>query len=156
MLKMSKLADYGTVVLTAIARAPQNLQSAAELAATLRVPAPTVAKVLKILTREGLVVSVRGAKGGYLLARPADEISIAEIVNAMEGPLGMTECCTTPGLCAQEGGCPTRANWQWVNQLILQTLERVTLAHMLAPAPGTVDVSALKPARGRKRAATLH
>jgi FeS assembly SUF system regulator len=156
MLKMSKLADYGTVILTAIARTPQHLQSAAELAAALRVPAPTVSKVLKILTREGLVVSVRGAKGGYLLSRPATEISIAEIVKAMEGPIGMTECCTVPGLCTHEHGCPARANWQWVNRMVLQTLEQVTLAHMLAPPAEAIDTSALKQDRRRKRATTLH
>src|SRR3990167_3620703 len=91
-LEMSKLADYGTVILTTMVHAPERVQSAAELAAAIHVPVPTVSKILKILAREGLLLSVRGAKGGYLLSRAPEQISIAEVINAMDGPIGMTEC----------------------------------------------------------------
>ena len=81
-------------------------------------------------TRRELLQSVRGARGGYRLARPPERISIADVIEALEGPFGMTECSVVEGLCAQEGNCPIRANWQQVNQLIRQRLAQVTLADM--------------------------
>ncbi|HTN65091.1 MAG TPA: SUF system Fe-S cluster assembly regulator [Burkholderiaceae bacterium] len=141
MLRMSKLADYGTVILTTMLLQPERIQSAAEIAAGVRVPLPTVSKILKILTREGLVTSLRGSRGGYALARPADQISMAEIIEAMDGPIGMTECSITPGLCIQEDGCPVRANWQRVNQIVLHALREVTLDQMVQPVAGAVQIS---------------
>ena len=118
MLRLSKMADYGTVVMTTMIREPERSRSAAEISAAIHVPVPTVSKILKILARGGLVVSLRGAKGGYMLARPAGEISLVDIINVMDGPIGMTECSVTPGLCAQEAGCLVRANWQRINTAI--------------------------------------
>lgn len=141
MLRMSKLADYGTVILTTMLLHPERIQSAAEIAANIRVPLPTVSKILKILTREGLVVSLRGSRGGYTLARPADQISMAQVIEAMDGPIGMTECSITPGLCVQEQGCPVRANWQRVNQIVLHALREVTLDQMVHPVAATVPLS---------------
>ncbi len=140
MLRMSKMADYGTVILTTMLRQPERIQSAAEIAADIRVPAPTVSKILKILTREGLVVSLRGSHGGYILARPADRISMAQIIEAMDGPIGMTECSITPGLCSQEPSCPVRANWQQVNRIVLQALQQVTLDQMVQPMTDPVNI----------------
>jgi FeS assembly SUF system regulator len=144
MLRMSKLADYGTVILTTMVREPQRIQSAAEIAARIHVAIPTVSKILKILTSGGLVTSMRGARGGYLLARSPAQISVAQIIEVMDGPIGMTECSITPGLCTQESECPVRANWQKVNQVVLQALQQVSLAQMVQPvAAGTVDISGL-------------
>jgi FeS assembly SUF system regulator len=144
MMRMSKLADYGTVILTTMVREPGRVQSAAEIASRIRVAAPTVSKILKILTSGGLVVSLRGAKGGYLLARSPAQISVAQIIEVMDGPIGMTECSITPGLCMQESDCPVRANWQKVNQVVLQALQQVSLAQMIQPvAAATVDISGL-------------
>jgi len=147
MLRMSKLADYGTVILTTMLREPERARSAGEIAAVIRVPATTVSKILKILAREGLVVSLRGAKGGYALARPSNEISMAEVIEAMDGPIGVTECSITPGLCSQEKGCPVRANWQRVNRIVLQSLQQITLDQMIQPVAETVDVSSLRKRR---------
>lgn len=133
MLRLSKMADYGTVVLTAMVREPDRSRSAAEIAATVRVPVPTVSKILKILARGGLVTSLRGAKGGYLLSRPADRISMAEIIHVMDGPIGMTECSVTPGLCIQETGCAVRANWQRINTAVIGVLQGITLDQMVQP-----------------------
>lgn len=154
MLKMSKLADYGTVILSTMVRQPEQVQSAADVAAIVHVPVPTVSKILKMLAREGLVISLRGARGGYLLARPPSQISIAQIIGAMDGPIGMTECSITPGLCMQESGCPVRANWQRVNRVVLQALQQVTLEHMMQPVAEPVDISGIQPTRpSRKKAA---
>lgn len=144
MLRMSKMADYGTLILTTMVREPERIQSAAEIAALIRVPAPTVSKIMKILTREGLVVSLRGARGGYALSRQPSQISISQIIQAMDGPIGMTECSITPGLCTQESDCPVRANWQRVNRVVLHALDQVSLEQMIQPVPETVDVSALR------------
>jgi FeS assembly SUF system regulator len=145
MLRMSKLADYGSVILTTMVREPQRIQSAMEIAAAIHVPVPTVSKVLKILTREGLVLSLRGAKGGYQLSRPPSQISMAEVIQAMDGPIGMTECSITPGLCTQESDCAVRANWQRINLIVLQSLEKVTLDQMIHPVTKTVEFRAQRP-----------
>ncbi len=152
MLRMSKLADYGTVVMTAMAREPEAVHSAASLSARLGIAAPTVSKILKILTREGLVASTRGAHGGYRLPRPAAHISMAEIIHAMDGPIGMTECSSIPGLCSQERRCTVRDNWMRVNAIVLQVLRGITLEQMTQPAHGTVKVQSIGGRRARATA----
>lgn len=130
MFRMSKLTDYGTVVMTYLAQQPGQVCSANEIADGTRVAMPTVSKVLKALARELLVVSRRGAKGGYTLARPPQAISMAQIITAMEGPIGLTECSSMPGICSHESCCSIRPNWQRINQGIRTVLEGVTLAEM--------------------------
>ncbi len=147
MLRLSKMADYGTVVMTAMIHDTQLSRSAPEIAAAIHVPAPTVSKILKTLTRGGLVVSSRGARGGYALARPPGQISLADIVHVMDGPIGMTECSVTPGLCAQETGCAVRANWQRINQAVIGVLQNITLAEMISPDTQPADASPIMLAR---------
>jgi FeS assembly SUF system regulator len=144
MLRMSKLADYGTVIMTAMARDPDAVHSASSIAAATGVAMPTVSKVLKVLTRGGVVESLRGTNGGYLLPRPPGRITLAEVIAAVDGPIGMTECSTTPGLCIQEAVCAVRANWQKVNRLIYEALQQVTLADMAGPTLRAVDISAIR------------
>ncbi len=133
MLKLSKLADYATVLMTLIASDPQRLHNGLELAERSGVPAPTVSKLLKALTRGGLLLSLRGAHGGYRLSRPADQISVADVISALEGPIAVTECASHPGGCTLESDCSTRANWRLINVAIRQALEAVSLAQMAAP-----------------------
>lgn len=144
MLRMSKLADYGTVIMTAMARDPDAVHSASSIAAATGVAGPTVSKVLKVLTRGGVVESLRGTNGGYLLPRPPARITLAEVIAVVDGPIGMTECSTTPGLCIQEAACAVRANWQKVNRLIYEALQQVTLADMAGPTLRAVDISAIR------------
>ena len=148
------MADYGTVILTAMAHQPERTRSTVEIGAVTRLPVPSVSKILKIFVREGLVVSLRGAKGGYTLSRPPAEISTAQILNAIDGPIGMTECSISPGLCTHETGCPVRVNWQRVNRVMLQALEQITLEQMIQPVAETVDLSVLRPRRPAARPAT--
>ncbi|MGC2167204.1 MAG: SUF system Fe-S cluster assembly regulator [Gallionella sp.] len=144
MLRLSKLADYGTQVMTYMAR-DQAVHSATEVAASLGIAAPTVSKILKMLVRKSLVASVLGAKGGYMLARDPVAITIAEIVNAMDGPIAITECSgTTTATCDRESTCSTRSNWQGINHIIQDALEQVNLAQMIAPKQQVVDMSALR------------
>ena len=149
MLRVSKLADYGTVVMASMARDPLRIHSAAEVATRIGLGTPTVSKVLKTLARSGLVSSSRGVNGGYRLPRAPAEITIAEIVGAMDGPIGMTECSGLHSLCPQEGACSVRSSWRSINHLVFETLSRVTLEQLAQPAPHAVPLSAIKrrPAR---------
>lgn len=134
MLRLSKLTDYGTVIMTYMARKPDALHTAREITDQIHVALPTVSKVLKLLAQEGLLTSYRGVNGGYSLSRAPDRISVAEIIKALEGPIGLTECSSSPGLCHQESVCPIRPNWLKINRAILATLEGITLAEMAQPA----------------------
>ncbi len=119
--------------MTSFARQPQRLHSANELAAELGLALPTVSKVLKALVQHGLLVSHRGAKGGYSLAAAPEEISVAQIISAIEGPIALTECSDSVGLCGQETQCSVRGNWQLINKAVREALERVTLADLARP-----------------------
>ena len=135
MLRVSKLTDYATVVMTCLAGDGDGVVSAQALAERARLEVPTVSKLLKQLAQAGLVASTRGINGGYRLARAAERITIADIVTAMEGPIGMTECSAHSGLCDLESHCGVRVNWQRINQAIANALANVTLADMLHPPP---------------------
>ena len=141
MLKLSKMADYGTVVLTALINEPERSRSANEISATIQVPLPTVSKILKMLGHGGLVSSLRGVKGGYRLSRPANQISLVDIIHVMDGPIGVTECSVTPGLCSREAGCAVRDNWQRINHAMVGVLQAITLDQMIAPVPRAVDAT---------------
>ncbi len=131
MLRVSKLTDYATAVMTCLASAGDGVTSAQALAERARLELPTVSKLLKQLAQAGLVASTRGINGGYRLARAPERITIADIVTAMEGPIGMTECSAHAGLCDHEPHCGVRVNWQRINQAIANALANVTLADML-------------------------
>ncbi|MDQ3286899.1 MAG: SUF system Fe-S cluster assembly regulator [Pseudomonadota bacterium] len=135
MLRVTKLTDYATVVLSVLAAQAEDVLSASELAERAGLESPTVSKLLKPLAQAGLVEGFRGANGGYRLARQAADISLIEIVEAMEGPLGMTECSLHGGHCGIEERCGVRANWRQINDVVIEALRAVTLAQMLAP-PG--------------------
>lgn len=134
MLRLSNLADYGVVVMTAAARtvAEGRLTSAAQVSAQTGIPTPTVAKLMGQLTRSGLLVSHRGAAGGFELARPAIEISLADIVEAIDGPISLTHCGGQQPECDLSHNCAVRPHWAPVNRAVKMALSGVTLAE-LAP-----------------------
>lgn len=139
MIRASRLADYGVVLAGHMAGRPEKFYNAVDLAAVTQLPAPTVSKVLAALTRAGVLVSHRGARGGYRLARSPKEISAAEIVAALDGPIAMTMCIEHgEGACEVETACPSRRGWMRINAAIRRALEEVSLddlAAPLAPAP---------------------
>jgi len=149
MLRLNKLTDYGTVAMVHIAREPDRTHAATELAGTIGVAVPTASKVLKMLARVNLLRSVRGVKGGYMLSRPAGEISIAELIDALEGPIGLTECSAIAGLCALEGSCSIRTNWQRINRMVLDALGQMTLADLAQPTFKPVHLDARRAPRPR-------
>ncbi|MEO5596327.1 MAG: SUF system Fe-S cluster assembly regulator [Lysobacteraceae bacterium] len=133
MLRVTKLTDYATLVLTVLAGQRDNVLSASDLAERAHLESPTVSKILKPLAQAGLVEGFRGAHGGYRLARAANRISLFEIVEAIEGKLGMTECSVHTGACGIESSCGVRANWRRVNDVIADALRDVSLEQMLSP-----------------------
>ncbi|SDL07155.1 transcriptional regulator, BadM/Rrf2 family [Franzmannia pantelleriensis] len=135
MLKLSRMTDYAAVVMAHIARHPQQPHAAAELADAVHLPHPTVSKTLKSLVRAGLLVSQRGAQGGYRLARGAHEITASDIIAAIEGPVAMTECSHADGDCDLVATCGVADNWQRVSLAVRTLLDSVTLAHLAQTTP---------------------
>lgn len=142
MIRMSKLTDYGIVLMSYMAAHPDRVHTAPEVADGAQLPLPTVSKLLRILAKDGVLVSHRGVKGGYHLARRPDQLSVARIIGALEGPIGLTDCAGSPGDCAHEPCCPIRRPWQKINQVILQALEQIPLSDMAL----TLPLHARKPA----------
>ncbi len=138
---MNKLTDYGIVLLTHLARERTGpVHSARDLADASHLPAPTVNKLLKKLSQARLLTSQRGVNGGYTLAKDPSQISVAEVINALEGPIGMTECSSVAGLCSLEPTCPNRSGWRNISDAIRDTLQKLSLqdiAHPRAAAAGT-------------------
>jgi FeS assembly SUF system regulator len=137
---MTRQTDYGIVLLThMVQRVHETVYTARDLAAECQLPLPMVSKILKVLARKDLLVSHRGIKGGYSLGRAPGEISVAEIIGALEGPIAITECSVSgDGNCKQETVCPIRDNWQLINQAVLQALRGITLLEMAGVLPGSV------------------
>jgi FeS assembly SUF system regulator len=132
MLRIAKLTDYAVMLMAQLAIAPTRQVSAQQLAGEVGLPVPTVATLLKKLTRGGLVSSERGVGGGYRLARAAGRISLAEVIAAIEGPLGLTECALQTGACSLEANCATRDHWRLINRAIEVALAAVSLADLAA------------------------
>jgi FeS assembly SUF system regulator len=135
------MSEYAVVVMSQMA-AGGSVHTAASLAERTGLPAPTVAKLLKLGVRGGLIVSHRGASGGYGLARAPSCISVAQVVQAIDGPIALTECVDgVEGACGVETLCPIRGGWDRLNRAVRRALEEVSLAEMAPPLP------ALAPAR---------
>lgn len=134
MLRLSKITDYGVLVMTHIATTPAKLHSSHEIAEATGLGDATVSKVLKLLTKAGLLASQRGNHGGYRLAREVSEISVAEIVAAIEGPIALTECSSLESSCNMESGCGVRGHWQVISVAIRDALNDVTLEQLTRPA----------------------
>jgi FeS assembly SUF system regulator len=147
MVRLGKLTDYGLVLMACIARSEAlALRTARDLAQESRLPVSTVSKLLKELLHSGLLASHRGIKGGYILARDPQQISVLEIIAAIEGPMALTECSTdVTGLCNLESGCPIKSNQQIINQAVRSVLEKVTLSDLAHP----LQLTPLRDAKGR-------
>ena len=136
MLRISKLTDYGTVILACLASQPDRLWTASEVAERTHVGLPTVSKLLKKLQRSGLVVSARGSHGGYQLARAPSDITAAHILDALEGPFAITECSGQHSTCDLESNCRVGHAWQRVNGAIRRALTDISLAQLAGAERG--------------------
>ncbi len=137
MLRISKLTDYGTVVLAELAANSASVCSASDVAQATGIAAPTVSKLLKLLSRAGLVTSRRGARGGYQLSRLPGAISAAEVIDALEGPVSITECSADDRSCDFESTCNVGGAWQRINVAIRHALDDVSLEDLLKNAQPT-------------------
>ncbi len=133
MIKVSKLTDYAVVTLSALARSDDPLMTASGLSVKTGLPEPTVAKVLKLLAREQILQSNRGVNGGYKLSAKMEDISVARVIRAIDGPIFLTACVdgNSEG-CSFEGSCATKGRWNGVNRAVLDALEGVSLADMIS------------------------
>jgi FeS assembly SUF system regulator len=133
MVILSKLADYGVIIATHLAAHPEQQMTAAVLAHETSLPRATVAKVLKALSHGGVVAGARGAAGGYRLSRDASEISVSEVVAAIDGMMGVTQCTVHGTDCKRSHFCVTRPHWKRINDAIGTALGAVSLADMANP-----------------------
>lgn len=132
MLRISKLADYAVIITNTMATKPERAVSAAEIAMRTRLATPTVRKVMKQLLHEGLLTSSRGASGGYQLTRQPAEITLADIVEAIDGPISLVDCANPAKCCPREHVCGVQDNWQIINTLIKNALSKVDLTQVTA------------------------
>ncbi len=138
MIRIAKLTDYGVVLMARLAREGNGrLYSVAELASVTGLPQPTVSKVLKLLTGSDLLSSVRGAHGGYRLGRAPADISIGEIVNAVQGSVALVDCLNESSPCSHEARCALKTPWERINRILQAALEELTLADV-AGSPGEI------------------
>ncbi len=152
MFRITRQTDYGILLLSHMATSPvQQVHTAKDASRESGVPLPMVSKILKTLARAGLLTSHRGVKGGYSLSLPPERIPISRVIEALEGPIGVTECASHPGRCGQEDSCPTRPNWQRINVAVRDALDRVVLADMLPPAPPLLHVGPPRPGGAEAR-----
>lgn len=139
MFRLSKITDYGIVLLAHLAKRAADLpersvsHNARELAGEVDLPVPVVSKILKSLTRAGVLESHRGAKGGYSLARRPEDLSVVEMITALDGPVALTQCNMSAEVCAHERSCAVRSPWQVINQVVHYALSGVTLADLINP-----------------------
>ena len=137
MLRITKEADYGIMLLAFMAERPiGSIHTARQVAEWSGVPLPMVSKILRSLARGSVLTSHRGVAGGYSLDRPADETSVAEVIRALEGPIAMVQCGADPGACDQEALCPTRLNWVRISREVESALERIPISDMSARVEG--------------------
>lgn len=145
MLKINKLTDYATLIMSYLAVSNDKVASAAEIARELKLGNATVSKLLKLLCHAGLVNSLRGAGGGYQLAKNVADISLVEIISAVEGQLALTECCINDNLCSLNAACSLKNNWKVINNIILMALKEFSLKDMLQPlAPKLITMQSVK------------
>ena len=147
MFRLSKLTDYAVVVLLRLGH--EGVRTASGLAVASRLPEPTVAKVLKALAASGLVISQRGAHGGYRLGRELREISVADVIGAIDGPIALTACVQGgAGGCDVQSGCAMNGRWDVVNQAVRTALDAISLADLRNSPSGWPRRS---PGRGAQR-----
>ncbi|BCA96685.1 SUF system Fe-S cluster assembly regulator [Legionella antarctica] len=144
MLRISKLADYGTVVMVYLAKHAQELCNARDIALHTHLAVPTVSKILKRLTVAGLLTSVRGVTGGYRLQRSATEISVSQIIYALEEHRGFTECSLQPNDCSLQEVCTIQGNWRLISQAIETALDSVSLDALAKPTLQARDINRVR------------
>ena len=142
MFRLSKTTDYGIVLMARLASDPSGVpHNARELAQCSDLPVPMVSKVLKALAKEGLLVSQRGSKGGYSLARTPEELTVSEMIRVLEGPVALMDCAIAPNICEHEAMCAVREPWQLISRVVERALAGITLADLVGGRSSPVFAS---------------
>ena len=141
MLRLAKLTDYATVILSFMVKSQTQVHAALEISTATGIALPTVSKILKLLLKAKVLSSIRGAKGGYALVQVPEKITVASVITALEGPISLTECSHLEHSCDQVSDCQIDNNWRIVNQTVQQALESVTLADMLLPVKPPQEIT---------------
>ena len=142
MLRITKQTDYGIMLLASMAALPMDhVVSAREVAEWSSLSVPMVSKVMKSLARAGVLESHRGSKGGFSLSRPPSDLSVADMIAALEGPVAMTECQAGTFLCQHEGTCGVQAPWNVINRSVQNTLSMITLSDLISPEFPLIQVT---------------
>ena len=132
-MKINKLTDYSIVILANLVAKDENaMHTAKELSEFSGIPLPTVTRILKILSNKRILDSQRGAQGGYELTKNSADISVAEVIEAMEGPIALTECASDDCGCALEPNCAVGKPWQKINKAVNDVLQNISLSDMSA------------------------
>jgi Rrf2 family protein len=156
MLSLTRKTDYALIALTHMARDPEGCCSAREIATRYRVPLPLLMNILKLLTRQGFAKSARGPRGGYTLAMSAEEITLYDVIHAVEGPIQLMQCVdyhegraegTTGGSCGLMSSCPMHSPIQLVHNRLVEFLSGVSLADVVK-TPGCKGAAQLAAAPG--------
>ena len=136
MLRLSKKADYALIAMKHLAvRGDRASSSAREIAELYGVPIELMAKVLQRLVRRGLLSSHQGTRGGYHLGRAPGQISVADVIQAIDGPVTVTACSTDDGQCEQFEKCNVRDPLWRVRERILSALDECTIAELASDPP---------------------
>lgn len=130
MLKVSKLADYAVLMSACMAQGQKKEKSATTISAETRLSLPTVRKILKILTKAGILYGRRGVEGGYQFATPDQDVSILDVVEAVDGPISLTECCAYEDYNCAVNDCIMRPHWSLINRVIKDTLAQYKIGQM--------------------------
>ncbi|MBV53011.1 MAG: SUF system Fe-S cluster assembly regulator [Coxiellaceae bacterium] len=139
MLQISKLSDYSVIILAMMGGADVRFHSATMMAERTRLATSTVSKCLKLLCAARLVISERGSKGGYRLARPLTDIRLLDVIRAIEGDVQLTQCVSVGSDCSLQGRCEFRPNWKVVNEQMVQLLADISLQQMMPPSLSSVE-----------------
>jgi FeS assembly SUF system regulator len=154
MIRLSRLADYGVVLMSHIAFSQPTSHNAQAVARATAIPLPTTSKLLSTLAGAGVLAAVRGTKGGYKLARRPEQISLADIISAIDGPIALTQCIEHgPGHCELEGSCRSRTGWHTINRAVRKAMENVSLADLLTPPLMPAEVECVPDSGDRERPA---
>jgi FeS assembly SUF system regulator len=129
MLRISKLADYACILMHYLSRHQEGL-SAGEIALSTHIHLPTVRKLLKALTKAGLLNASRGVQGGYQLAKPLNELNLLQIVEAIDGPIAMMDCAHPDKHCEMSRHCPNQSNWLSINRVVKDALAHMPLRNI--------------------------
>jgi len=130
-MQLTRQGEYAIRTVFALAQQEGKVVTQRDIAQSQDIPEAFLAKIAQILQRRGLITNLRGSRGGMTLARPAAEINLRNVVEAVEGPIALNQCLSGPGACSRQGTCPIHPVWDRAQKAMLEELEKVSLADLV-------------------------